>query len=223
MKKLFSLLGLLAILSACIKEAEVSKYPIQMTFDTLEPVTKMRFFIGGTELNPKYHEETVNGFLDRYYSTKTGTGVISYQSKFTEPNVDSYSNAYFTFDDRDEVKFSAVSKIIDVKRYDGVTVMKSAITNKIEDVPIVKSDLFKYKFEFNANGSYNYQYVVYEHERSLEVPLLYYKLVRYDEQGNRTDLAFGTMHNEFNESFIKTLTERDTLAIKEYRLTYSIK
>jgi|GEM_PF-6345885 len=31
------------------------------------------------------------------------------------------------------------------------------------------------------------------------------------------------MSNEFNESFIKTLGERDTLAVKEYRLTYSIK
>lgn len=215
----FTLLSLITV--SCKKEKEVSKYPIEMTFDTLDPVSEMRFFIGRAELNPQYNQETVQGFLDRYYSTKTATGIVSYQSRFTEPDADSYRNPSFTFYSEDDIRYA--TDIIETKKQDDVTVMKSKVTNNIEDVPIVESDLFKYKFDLNPNGTYNYQYVVHKDDRSLEVSLLYYKLVRYDDQGNRKQLAFGTMHNELNESFIETLTARDTLAVKEYRLKYSIK
>lgn len=206
---------------SCKKEADNSKYPIQMTFDVLEPISEMRFFIGENEINPQYNEVTVQGFLDRYYAEKTATGVINYQSKFNEPEADSYSNSSFVFNAEDDIRY--VADIIETKKRDDVTVMKSKVTNKIEDVPIVKSELFKYRFDLNPNGTYNYQYVVHEDDRSLDVSLLYYKLVRYDDNGNRKELAFGTVHNQFNEAFIKTLTVHDTLAIKEYRLKYSVK
>lgn len=207
---------------SCEKSERHSIYPMEMTFDALEPVSDMRFFIGETEINPQYNEVIVQGFLDRYYTKKTTTGVTSYQSKFIEPEQDSYSNSSFVFNAEDDIRYAA--DIIETKKWDDVTVMKSKVTNKTEDVPIVKSDLFKYKFDLNANGTYNYHYVVSEKSNeSLEVSLLYYKLVRYDNKGIRKELSFGTVHNQFNESFIKTLGERDTLAVKEYRLMYSQK
>ncbi|MBE8722717.1 hypothetical protein [Sphingobacterium pedocola] len=222
MKKLFPLLSLLSILSACTKE-EVSKYPYQTTFDAIVPVSEMRFFVGGTELNPDHHEKTVMGFLDRLYSEKTNTGYISYWSKFTEQDPDWFADSYFIFEGKDIIKYSAFSEITDVTETGDATVLKSSATNQVEDDPIVKSNLFKYDINLNPNGSYNIQLVVHNRERTLEVSRLYYKLVRYDKSGNRTALSFGTVSNEFNELFIKTMTERDTLAIKEYRLTYSIK
>ena len=209
------------IIVSCKKEAKDSKYPIQMTFDTLEPSAEMRFFIGETEIDPQYNKVAVQGFLDRYYIEKTATGIINYQSKFNEPEEDSYSNSSFTFNAEDDIKYAA--DIIETRKEDDVTIMKSRVTNKIDDVSIVKSDLFKYKFDLNPDGTYNYQYVVHEYDGSLDVSLLYYKLVRYDDDGNRKELAFGTVHNQFNEAFIKTLAAHDTLAVKEYRLKYSVK
>lgn len=223
MKKIFSLLSILSVLYSCNKETEVTKSPYQMTFDAIAPVSEMRFFIGGTELNPDHHENTVKDFLDRLYFEKTNTGYISYQSRFTEQNPDWFANSYFTIEGKDIVKFSGVSEIISIIDIGDATVLKSSMTNQVADDPIVKSDLFKYGIDINSNGSYNIQFVLHNQERSIELSRLYYKLVRYDESGNRTALSFGTAPNEFNESFIKTLTERDTLAIKEYRLTYSTK
>lgn len=224
MKNLFSLLILLSILCACSKETtEVSKYPTQMTFDAIEPVSEMRFFIGGTELDPKYHEQTVQGFLDRLYSEKTDTGFISYWSKFTEQDPESFADSYFILEGKDIIKYSALSEIVNKSEIGEKTALKFSATNKVTDDPVVKSDLFKYDMDINSNDTYNIQFIVRNQERALEVSLLYYKLVRYDDNGNRKQLSFGNISNEFNESFIKTLTERDTLAIKEYRLKYSIK
>ncbi|WP_353127242.1 hypothetical protein [Parapedobacter pyrenivorans] len=223
MKRILALLSIFGILYSCSKEKEVVKYPYQMTFDAIKPVSEMRFFIGGTEFDPKYHEQTVQGFLDRLYSEKTNTGYTSYWSKFVEHDPDWFADSYFTVEDEDIIKYSALSEISDVSRVGETTVLTFSATNKVSDDPIVKSDLFKYDIDINSNGTYNIQFVVHNQERALEVSRLYYKLVRYDESGNRKQLSFGTISNEFNESFIKTLTERDTLAIKEYRLIYSIK
>lgn len=223
MKRIFALLSIFGILYSCSKEKEVVKYPYQMTFDAIKPVSEMRFFIGETELDPKYHEQTVQGFLDRLYSEKTNTGYTSYCSKFVEHDPDWFADSYFTVEDEAIIKYSALSEISDVSRIGETTVLTFSATNKVSDDPIVKSDLFKYGIDINSNGTYNIQFVVRNQERALEVSRLYYKLVRYDESGNRKQLSFGTISNEFNESFIKTLTERDTLAIKEYRLIYSVK
>lgn len=207
---------------SCKKSEHPSLYPLEMTFDKLDQISEMRVFIGKTELNAKNNEVTVQRFLDRYYSTKTESGTINYQSRFIEPEPDSYDNHSFVFYDVDKVRY--VTDIVETKKYGGVLLMKSIVVNKTEDSPIVKSDLFKYKFDLNADGTYNYHYVVSEKSNeSLEVSLLYYKLVRYDDKGIRKELSFGTVHNQFNESFIKTLGERDTLAVKEYRLMYSLK
>lgn len=223
MKKISSLLGILGMLCSCNKETEVSKYPYQMTFDAIEPVSEMRFFIGGTELNPKYHEKTVSEFLDRFYSEKTNSGYTYYQSKFIEEDPEWFADSYFMFEGKDIIGYSAFSKNFDVTKTSDVTLLKSSVTNKVEDDPIVTSNLFKYGIDLNPNGSYHIQFVVRDREQALEVSRLYYKLVRYNESGNRTALSFGRVSNEFNEAFIKTMTERDTLAIKEYRLLYSIK
>jgi len=223
MKRIFALLSILGILHSCSKEKEVVEYPYQMTFDAIEPASEMRFFIGGTELDPNYNQQTVQGFLDRLYSEKTNTGYTSYWSRFVEQDPEWFADSYFTFEGKDIIKYSGLSEIGDISRIGDATVLKSSATNKVSDDPIVKSDLFKYGIDINSNGTYNIQFIVHNRERALEVSRLYYKLVRYDESGNRTQLSFGTISNEFNESFIKTLTERDTLAIKEYRLIYSSK
>lgn len=223
MKKIFSLLGILGVVYSCNKETEVTKYPYQMTFDAIEPVSEMRFFIGGTELNPKYHEKTVQGFLDRLYSERTSSGYRYYQSKFIEQDPDWFANSWFTFEGKNIIKHSAFSETFQATETDDATVLKSSVTNKVEDNSIVTSNLFKYGIDLNPNGSYNIQFVVRNREQTLEVSRLYYKLVRYDQSGNRTALSFGTVSNEFNEAFIKTMTARDTLAIKEYRLRYSMK
>lgn len=222
-KNIFILLSLFSILYSCSKEAEVTKYPYQMTFDTIEPVSEMRFFIGETELNPTHHEKTLQEFLDRLYFEETPTSSISHQSKFVGQDPDWFANSYFTFENKDIIKFSGLTEIINKSEISEVTALKFSATNKVADNPIVKSDLFKYNIDINPNDTYNIQFIVRKQEDILEVSRLYYKLVRYDDNGNRKQLSFGTLSNEFNESFIKTLNERDTLAIKEYRLRYSIR
>ena len=212
---------ILFLFMGCDKDNKVEKDPVKMTFDKIEPVSSMRVFIrNGIELDALVHRDPINKFLDRLYSKKTNTGVIHYQSKFTEPD-SSYGNATFTFYDNGRITYAA--EIIEVNEYDDAIVMKSAVTNKVENDPIITSDLFKYKYDINSSGSYNVQYVTYGDDEFIEVSLLYYKLVRYDEDRNRKLLAFGTIHNEFNESFVQTLTQNDTLAVKEYRLKYSVK
>ncbi|HTG56208.1 MAG TPA: hypothetical protein VL943_08075, partial [Niabella sp.] len=184
-------------------------------------VSDMRFFVGGVELNAGSNQQNLQSFLERKYVTNTGTGTIHHQSNFTEPDVNNYKNASFTYNSSDQIKY--VVDIIEIKRQNNITILKSKVTNPVNLDPIVQSELFKYKFDINSNGTYNYQYVVKEADQSLEVSLVYYKLVRYNELGDREDLAFGKVHNQFNELFIKTLGARDTLAIKEYRLKYVAK
>lgn len=219
LRLLLSLTGFSLILSSCQKETHPQVLPVRLTFSQLEPVSEMRLFAGGIALNTISNQQTLQHFLERKYSTNTGTGTIHYQSNFVEPDANSYRNTSFTYNGNDIVKY--VADIIEITRIDGIAIMKSRVTNRVDDWPIVKSGLFKYKFDINANGTYNYQYIVTEGDRASDVSLLYYKLVRYNDAGERVELAFGTVHNQFNESFIKTLQARDTLAIKEYRLRYT--
>ncbi|WP_114792692.1 hypothetical protein U0035_01260 [Niabella yanshanensis] len=200
------------------KEIAAPDFPVQLSFDQLSPVSEMRFFVGGVELNGGSNQQSLQSFLERKYTTNTGTGTIHYQSGFIEPDANNYKNTSFTYNSYEQVKY--VVDIIEIKRQNDITILKSKVTNRVDLDPIVQSELFKYQFDINSNGTYNYQYVVNETDQSLEVSLLYYKLVRYNDQGEREDLAFGKVHNQFNELFIKTLGARDTLAIKEYRLKY---
>ncbi|MCC8425003.1 hypothetical protein [Mucilaginibacter sp. UR6-11] len=202
---------------------DIIKDPVIMTFDKLEPVSEMRVFTGrGMQLDPHLNSKTIQNYLDRNYSLKTKTGEIFYSSRFAEPDVSNgYGKTRFTFYDNGKIRYSA--EIINVKVLGDTRILKSIVTNKIEDDPIIKSELFKYKFDTNLDGTYNYQYVVHGDNRSLDISLLYYKLVRYDDQGNLKSLAYGTVHNELNESFIQSLTQFDTLAVKAYRVKYSSK
>jgi|GEM_PF-5351260 len=140
MKKIFTLLSVVGILYSCSKETEIVKYPYQMTFDAIEPVSEMRFFIGATELNPKNNEKTVQGFLDRLYFEETNTGIISHQSKFVEPDPDWFANSYFTFEGKDIIKYSSFSKTINISEIGEVTALKFSATNKVSSDPIVTSD-----------------------------------------------------------------------------------
>ncbi|MCH5719565.1 hypothetical protein [Niabella hibiscisoli] len=218
------LLFVVVFQSSCTKDAEevtTAGYPLQLAFDQLISVSEMRFFVAGSELDPKNNQQNLLNFLERQYVTTNGNSTILHLSNFKEPNADSYRNSNFVYHSKDQVRY--VTDIINIERLNGVSIMKSGVTNKVADVPIVESDLFKYKFDINSNGTYNYQYIVHEGDPSVEVSLLYYKLVRYNAQGERKELAFGTVHNQFNEQFIQTLQARDTLAVKEYRLKYVVK
>src|SRR3546814_18648537 len=79
------------------------------------------------------------------------------------------------------------------------------------DDPLATSNFFKYPFNPTQDGRrYYIHYVIRSDEQSkLEVPLLYYKLVRYNENGKLTSVDFGTVRNELNEAFIKTLGKKD--------------
>lgn len=204
-----------------VHEAELPHPPVQLTFDQLDPISEMRFFSAGVELNFQNNQQNLQRFLDRKYYTNTGTGTIHHQSEFREPDAGAYRNTSFTYQGDNRIQYAV--NIVDIQRFNDITILKSGVTNNVDDVPIVRSGLFKYKFDINANGTYNYQYIVNEGDQLVDVSLLYYKLVRYDEQGERKELAFGTVHNQFNELFIKTLQARDTLAIKEYRVKYTAK
>jgi hypothetical protein len=217
---------LAASLFSCSKNTgreNIKKDPVVVAFDRLEPVSDMRVFTGGgVILDPAVDKKQIESYLDRNYSIKTSAGTRFYQSRFSEPgSTAEYGHTAFTFYDDGRVRYGA--DIINVKDLGGTRILRSMVTNKIEDDPIVVSDLFKYKFDTNLNGTYNYQYVVHGDNRRPEVSLLYYKLVRYDDQGNLKSLAFGTVHNELNELFSKTLTRFDTLAVKAYIIRYSAK
>lgn len=216
MKRIFYLPLVLLAFSGCKKEKEVSKAskdPVVMTFDSLQEGSAMNVFTSdGALLNAR----TITGFLDRKYRI----GSTNYISGFVAPT-DSYGkDLNFTFYDSGRITFAA--DIINEKKDGDATIMKSTVINDIKDNSIVTSDLFKYKFDVN-NNKYNYQYVVHRHDKSIDVSLLYYKLVRYNEQGELKEVAFGTVHNELNPDFVKSLTKRDTLAVKSYVIKYSVK
>src|SRR3546814_8479665 len=63
--------------------------------------------------------------------------------------------------------------------------LQAPFTNKVEDDPLATSNFFKYPFNPTQDGRrYYIHYVIRSDEQSkLEVPLLYYKLVRYNENG----------------------------------------
>jgi len=192
-------------------------------FDGVVPVSGMRVFTaGGMILDPAIDKMPIENYLARNYSLKKSTGTRFYLSKFTEPGSNAeYDQTAFTCYDDGRLRYGA--EITQVRDLGDTRILKSIVTNKIEDDPIVMSELFKYKFDINLNGTYNYQYVVHGDNRRPEVSLLYYKLARYDEKGNLKSLAFGTVHNELNESFVNTLTRFDTLAVQAYVLRYSAK
>ncbi|HEY9559222.1 MAG TPA: hypothetical protein VIR29_00390, partial [Anseongella sp.] len=204
------LLLLTGFLAACDKKEELPVYPVKMTFDRIEPTSEMRVFTsGGTKLDNRSNVAAITGFLDRYYVI----GTTSYNSRFTEPG-ESYGKANFTFYGDGRIAYSAVTEITDVTRIDDVMLLQAPFTNKVEDDPLATSNFFKYPFNPTQDGRrYYIHYVIRSDEQSkLEVPLLYYKLVRYNENGKLTSVDFGTVRNELNEAFIKTLGKNDTLA-----------
>jgi hypothetical protein len=209
--------------SKTIESEKFAKDPVVMIFNSLEPKFGMRLFTdGGAVLNQRIDGKTIQNYLDRDYGLKTNSGERFYQSKFFEPTfTDDYEKTSFTFYNDGRISYGA--EIINIKNLGDTRILKSMVTNKIEDDPIVTSELFKYKFDTSSNGTYNYQYIVHGDERHTDVSLLYYKLVRYDDKGNLKSLAFGTVHNELNESFVKTLDRYDTLAVKAYTIRYSVK
>lgn len=203
----------IALLGSCDND---DKYPIEMSFDEITAVSSMRIFTQEGLLDSQTNQKVITDYLDRYYSINQ----TSYNSKFHEPD-DSYgASSTFTFYEDGKVSYAV--QITDTYKEDDATIMKSVVQNKVEDMPVVKSDLFKYKFSLNDNGTYNYQYVTHYNNKSLVLSLLYYKLVRYKE-GKLASIDFGTVHNEFNENFISTLGVQDTLAVKQYALKYSVK
>lgn len=217
MKISFCLPLMLLVFLGCKKDKkEVSKETIKMSFDGIEQTSAMKVFrSGGTLIDAEKDKVIIADFLKRKYSV----GATQYNSGFAEPNEAYGKDVNFIFYDTGRITYAA--EIIGVKKIGETTVMKSAVVNDIE--PIVTSDLFKYKFEINNNNSYNYQYVLHRNDRSLELSLLYYKLVRYNENGELKQIAFGTVHNELNPAFLQSLTKNDTLAVKAYVIKYAVK
>ncbi|AWW30248.1 hypothetical protein DN752_08980 [Echinicola strongylocentroti] len=217
-KRSIVLLGLVVILGSCGQEEETPDYPVTMTFDKIVTVSEMRVFAGGELLDSNGDIEVIGEFLDRYYSI----GSTSYNSKFVEPGANYGDGAEITFFADGRIHYA--SQIIEVKRKDGTIIMKSKVTNEVEDFPLVESDFFKYPYDVTDNGRYSVHHVMYGDERSaLDVALQYFKLVRYDKDDKLVSVDFGTRHNEFDEDFLESLTDRDTLALKSYRLKYSVK
>ncbi|WP_229239736.1 hypothetical protein [Echinicola soli] len=213
-----TLLGLTLVFSSCGHREEVPDYPVTMTFDKIVPASEMRVFAGGELLDSKADSAVIAEFLDRYYSI----GSTFYNSGFEEPGANYGDGAEITFFADGRITYA--SQIIEVKRNDGTIIMQSKVTNEVEDSPLVESDFFKYPYDISDNGRYNVHHVMYGEERSaLDVALQYYKLVRYSKDNELMSVDFGTRHNEFNEDFLETLTDSDTLALKSYRLKYSVK
>lgn len=210
------LLAVVAVVVVGCTEKEYTAADVVMTYDKVVPTSQMRLFTNaGQTIDPKCD----NGFLDREYSESTSSNSIFYNSKFIEIG-DEYGKGQFTFYNTGRITYATNLTI--AQKENDVTIMQSSVTNKIADDQIMTSDLFKYKYEVGGT-TYRYHYVVRMDDHSLDLSLTYYKLVRYDQDGKRTFLAFGTVHNEINEAFVATLSPRDTLAVKSYVLKYSIK
>lgn len=222
MRKLLALLLTCFVLSSCEKEEPSPVYPVKMTFDGIEPVSEMQVYTSdGRLLDAGTNAATISDFLDRYY----WIGSTWYNSAFVEPNEEAFRKAYFTFFDDGGIDYSAIVEISDIERVDDILLLRTPFTNKVENDSLGASAFFKYPFKTTQDGNrYYIHYVVRSDERSeLQVPLLYYKLVRYDENGNLSSVNFGTARNELNPAFIQTLGAGDTLAVKSYILNYSAK
>lgn len=212
--KNYLILVLLLIVNCGKDSNEGYTYPRTMTFDKIEVKSNLTVYGGGVILNEGSQQKTISDFLRRNYTI----GSISYNSAFREPDSDSETK-YFTLFEDGSIDYSI--PIIERKEENGVHILISSIENELKDDAIVSTDLFKYKYRINRNY-YNYQYVTHIHEKSIEVSLISFKIVRYNNN-ILTSIEFGIYHNEFNPEFINTLKQNDTLAVKEYILTYSEK
>lgn len=218
MKKLLFALLASAALVGCSDDNETT-YPITLTYDGIEPRSEMSVFTeGGKKLTS---ETTISNFLAHEYIIYTPGGVTWYNSAFVEPDETNAKTSDFIFQE-DRTLYSVDIK--DIFKEGDATIMRSVIDNKADSTSVVKSGLLKYSPKLDEYDNYYYQYVIHgDYHKALDLSLLYYKLVRYDENGKIKNLIFGTVHNEFDESFLSTLTARDTLAVKQYALKYSRK
>lgn len=223
MKKLS--LALLAALAtaACNKSEETPKYPCEMTFDKIEAVSDMKIYVnGGREIDKEVNGDAFYGFLARRYVVRTETGWTEYLSEFVEPDDTYGANSSIIYLDENDIRYSPIV-IGDVERKDDVMILKTESKNNIEQNSIINSWLPKYQYDINLYGYYQYQYIVYEGDNSCDMPLLYYKLVKYDSDRKFKSVAFGTLHNELYQQFVNTLGPFDTLAVKQYILKFSAK
>ncbi|AGA76809.1 hypothetical protein [Echinicola vietnamensis] len=211
-------LCLMVVLCSCDKEEEVPDYPVTMTFDTIAATSDMRVYAGVKLLDTRTDSAVIAEFLDRYYSI----GSTFYNSRFEEPGMNYGAGAQITFFADGRIRYA--TEITEMKREYDAIIMKSTVTNEVEDSPLVATEFYKFPYDISKNGRYDVHHIMYGDERSaLDVTLLYYKLVRYNKDNKLMSVDFGTSHNEFNEDFLDTLTDRDTLALKSYRLKYSVK
>ncbi|GGZ23780.1 hypothetical protein GCM10007049_15990 [Echinicola pacifica] len=215
---LWALLCVIAVFYSCEEQEQLPAYPITLTFDSIAVKSEMRVFAGGELLDPLSENISIADYLGRYYTI----GFTSYNSKFVEPGINYGDGARFTYFANGRISFA--SEISAVERVEDAIIMKSNLMNEVEDTPLVDTDFFKFPYDISSYGQYTIQHIMYGEEQSaLEVALLYYKLVRYSEEGTLISVDFGTVHNVFNEDFIEHMTSQDTLAVKSYRLHYSAK
>lgn len=222
MEKLLFIL-LLTFFVACDNDDDkVSEYPVVMSFDNINPLYDTKMYTdGGVMISEEYNKKVFTNFLDRNYTIYSSESIISYNSTFRDPrDYNYYGDVDLIFYSPDDIVFAV--DIIDVKREEGVMILKSSIKNEVKDMPIVMSELFKYKY-YIKDKYYNYQYILRGDNKSVDVSLFSYKLIRYDENGELKSVSVGCDHNEFNESFVSTLTKFDTLAVREYKMRYLAK
>lgn len=220
MKKLLFILSL-TLFVACDDDDKVSEYPVVMSFDNIKPLCDTKMYTdGGVMIREEHNKKVFTNFLDRSYTIYSSGSMVSYNSTFRDPRDYNYGDVDLVFYSPDDIVFAA--DIIDVKRDEDVMILKSSVKNEVKDWSIVTSDFFKYKYDI-TDKYYNYQYVLRGDSKSIDVSLVSYKLIRYDENGELQSVTVGLDYNEFNKSFVSTLTKFDTLAVREYKMRYLAK
>lgn len=219
MKKTFVFISLALSFFSCKKE-ETYNYSGVYTSKRME-IMEIKLFSNNTEIKDiekikHFIKNTANQiFLRNYDSIVDVTNAL--EIEFLSDN-----NAKIT----DRVK----SEVTNIQRDDDYLYFESSIISTIYNI---ESDPFSYEFlkhaplysqtiplnpttGFSSETKYkNCYYTIGKHE-VIEVPFLSYLYKRKISEHNFSSKAASFTNNEFNDSFIQSLTANDTIAIQQF-------
>jgi len=171
---------------------------------------------GGREIDD---ETTRNDFLEYFHQIGNGA------KPFDDLQEESFRGMDLMEEEGVITKCASVD-VIQNEEKNGAEIIRTTVKNEASrfDKMLFDSGVLKYDFyrpEENDKQYYHMQYVLHREKKQIGMSLISVKLVRWNEQEQKTEAIVDFAYNELNEEFPSTLGARDTLAVREYKLILS--
>ena len=180
-----------------------------------EPVGATRVYTDGGRLITD--EAARKNFLESYHPS--GTNVSKQFMEFE--NSDFYAMALLL--KNGEIIQCAGIDVIGHEKSEEAEIIRTTVKNEASafDKRFFDSGVLKYDFyrpEEDGRQYYHMQYVIHKQKKRFEMSLISVKSVRWNEQEQKMESFVDFAYNELNEEFLSTLSCRDTLAVREYKI-----